>query len=214
MSDVSSKIKGLYAIIDNTFSPEKTHLELAQMLLVGGCRVLQLRVKKDNASLWDQEVFEVAMTIMNLKERYDFTFIINDYVDVAAELKADGVHVGKNDMSVSDIKKRTGSNLIVGRSSYSIEEALAVKEAGADYVAFGAIYPTQAKGPEHPIQGADKLREYVSKVASPIVAIGGINRTNIDEVWSTGVSSIAMISALTQVEDVVSETKWYVNKLK
>lgn len=206
-------MKGLYAIVDNTFSPQYSHLDLAQMFLVGGCKILQLRVKNNNAGIWDQKVFEIAKDIMNLRKSYEFSFIINDYVDVAAELKADGVHVGANDMPVSGIKERTGSRLIVGYSSHSIEEAAAAEKDGADYVAFGAVYPTKTKGPGHPVQGIAKLKELVSKVSVPVVAIGGINRTNLSDVWSTGVSSVAMITGLTQAGDVVRETKWYVDKL-
>lgn len=208
----SAKIKGLYAIIDNTFSPNKTHVQLATEFLVGGCRLMQLRMKKSSCGVWDQEVFDTAKEIMTLKKKFDFTFIINDYVDVAAELTADGIHVGANDMEIADIRKRAGANIIIGYSSHSIEEALAARNNGADYVALGAIYPTKTKGPSHPIQGIQRLKELVAKMDAPIVAIGGINRKNIDEVIATGVASVAMITGLTEASSISKETEWYVNK--
>ena len=210
----SHKIRGLYGIVDNTFSPEKSHIELAGSYLVGGCRLLQLRIKKDRPGPWDQNVFEIARGILRLKDRYDFTFIINDYVDVAAELRADGVHVGANDLPVDEIKARVGTRLMVGYSAHAIDEAVAAEKRGADYVAFGAIYPTKTKGPGHPVQGVEKLRDLVSRVSVPVVAIGGINRSNVDEVWSTGVAAAAMITGLTQADDVAGETRWHINKLK
>lgn len=211
--DTRNEIRGLYAIVDNTFSPKKSHFELASEFLIGGCKVLQLRIKKPGGALWDSEIFEVAKEIMELKKRYDFTFIINDYVDVAAELKADGIHAGSNDMPVDEIRKRVGPDYVIGYSSHSIDEALAAEKNGADYVAFGAIYFTKTKGPGHPVQGVDKLKELVKKLNVPAVAIGGINRANIDEVLLSGVASVAMITGLACADDVVAETRWYVNKI-
>lgn len=207
------KIKGLYAIVDNTFSNKRSHVELAGSFLIGGAPILQLRIKKPGSSTWNREVYDVAKNIMKFKEKYNFTFIINDYVDVAAEVGADGVHVGFNDMPVEEIRKRTNSRLIVGYSAHSIGEAIVAERRGMDYVAFGAIYPTKTKGPGHPIQGIDKLKELVKTIATPVVAIGGINRLNVGDVIRAGASAAAMITGLTQAKDVVGETKWYVNKL-
>ncbi|MBI2974858.1 MAG: thiamine phosphate synthase, partial [Deltaproteobacteria bacterium] len=84
-------IKGLYAIVDNAFSPKYSHVELAHLVLLGGCKLLQLRMKS-TASLWSREVYDTAKKIMELKKKFEFTFIINDYIDVAGEVGADGVH--------------------------------------------------------------------------------------------------------------------------
>lgn len=213
MKDSENKIRGLYAVADNTFTPNKSHVELAATFLIGGCKLIQLRIKRSDLKLWDQEAFDVAVEIMKLKKKYNFTFIVNDFVDVASEVGADGVHVGANDLSVTEIKKRINPKLIVGYSSHSIEEALFAEQSGADYVAFGAIYPTKMKGPSHPVQGAKKLKDLVSQLKVPVVAIGGINRSNIDEVWSTGAASVAMITGLTLAKNISQETEWYVNKL-
>ena len=207
-------IKGLYAIIDNSFSPRYSHVELAHLMLLGGCRLLQLRIKgKGSAPAWNQQAFDISKKIMEFKNEFDFTYIVNDHVDVAGEIGADGVHVGSNDTPVADIRKRVGNKMMIGFSSHNIDEAVAAERHGADYIALGAIFPTKTKGPGHPVQGLARLKELCSKVTRPIVAIGGINRTNIESVIQTGVDSVAMITGLTQAEDIVSETRWYVNKM-
>ncbi len=211
---MKNKIQGLYGIVDTTFSPKYSHYELAHMLLLGGCKILQLRIKLATGSSWNQDTFDAAKKIMELKKSFDFTFIINDHADIAGELKADGVHVGANDTPVEEIRNNLGNGYIIGYSSHSIEEALEADRGGADYIAFGAIFPTKTKGPGHPVQGIEKLKVLCKQAKKPVVAIGGINRANINDVIAAGASSVAMITGLTQAEDVVEETKWYVEKFK
>ena len=218
----NDKIKGLYAVIDNTFTPHLSHFELANMVLLGGCKIVQLRMKMpagvlkegEAAPLWRDDVYEVAKEIMTLKDRFDFTFIVNDYVDVAGEVKADGVHVGSNDISPSEIRKRLGSNILIGYSSHSVDEGIAASDGEADYVALGAIFPSRTKGPLHPVQGLEKLSALCRASKKPVVAIGGIDRTNIDSVIAAKASSVAMITALTCAKNVVEETSWYVSRFK
>ncbi len=138
---------------------------------------------------------------------------MNDFVDVAAEVHADGVHVGANDMPVDEVKRRIRPGMLVGYSSHALDEARGAEACGADYVAFGAIYPTPTKGPGHPVQGLEKLREVVAALKVPVVAIGGITRANIDEVKATGVASVAMISALCRAENITEEVRWFNDKL-
>lgn len=209
-----SKIRGLYAIVDTTFSPSMSHEELAGRLLIGGCKILQLRIKSPDAGNWDQKAFDIGRKIMAFKNKYDFTFIMNDYVDVAAELKVDGIHVGSGDMPIKEIRKRVSKEMIIGYSSHSIREAMKAERGGADYVAFGAIFPTKTKGPGHPVQGTEQLKRLVSRVSIPVVAIGGICRSNIDGVLLTGAHSVAMITALTEAKDIVEEVKWYIEKIQ
>lgn len=176
---------------------------------------MQLRMKNEGRGTRDEEqgrVYDVAREIMKLKRRYDFTFIVNDFADIALDVGADGVHVGENDEAVASIRGMAGDRLIVGYSSHSIDEARRAARDGADYVAFGAIFPTRTKGPGHPVQGIDRLRELVRSVNIPVVAIGGINRGNVRQVIDAGASAAAMITALSQARDVVEETGWFVEK--
>ncbi len=207
--NLKPKIEPLYPLCDNSFSPQYSHLELAQAYLRGGAKIIQLRMKDAELS----KVREVAKLILKEKEKYSFTFILNDYVELALELEIDGIHVGENDLPIAEIRRMIGANAhkpLLGYSSHSIEEAKQAVSDGADYVAFGAIFPTKTKGPGHPVQGIEKLKQLVKEIPVPVVAIGGITRENIDSVLETGVDSIAMITALTQAINVEEETKRFV----
>ncbi len=202
-------LSGLYAIADHSWNPTASLDQLVSQYLAGGARIVQLRMKRTSSD----EVLAVARGIMKLKEHHAFTFIVNDHVDVAAATGADGVHLGEGDMSIHEARSRVRGGTLVGHSSHSLDEALAAAHAGADYIAFGAIFPSPTKGHGHPIQGIEALARTVDAVDVPVVAIGGINRTNIDEVMRTGASAVAVISALCQAPSIVDETRWFVNKL-
>lgn len=205
-----SSVHGLYAIVDPQFGGGRDTIILARELLAGGCRLLQLRVK-DPAHR-----YELARAFVALKREYDFCCIINDDVALARELRADGVHVGTEDMTVAEARTILGPTAIIGYSAATtgLAGALAAQAAGATYIAFGAIFPTNTKGPGHPVQGLPRLQELVRAVATPIVAIGGITRDNVTEVWQTGVSAVAMIKTLSLAPDPRAEASWFVQKLQ
>ncbi|OQA61049.1 MAG: Thiamine-phosphate synthase [bacterium ADurb.Bin270] len=200
-----AQISGLYAIADEAWNPFQGFRPLILKFLQGGAKIVQLRMKNSSPG----EVRRDALLIAALKKDFDFTFILNDHADIAAEVGADGVHVGENDEPVADIKKRHGERLIVGYSSHSIDEAHSAQSAGADYIAFGAIFHTMTKGPGHPVQGIEKLRALAASVSLPVVAIGGICRENIRDVISAGADSVAMITALSQASDISGEVAYY-----
>lgn len=208
----TGRISGLYTIVDSAFNPFDSMAALARKYLEGGARIVQLRMKNPGSvgrGTWD--VGRNAEEIMKLKAEYDFTFIVNDDVDVALKVGADGVHVGEHDESVESIRRRAGDEFLIGYSSHSREEAMAAGAQGADYVAFGAIFPTPTKGPGHPVQGLDRLRELAGYLQAPLVAIGGIVRENVGSVMDAGADAVAMITALARAQDVVAETRWFVN---
>lgn len=211
MNARAQKIKGVYAICDNRFSPQYSHRELAQKFLEGGAKILQLRLK-DEKNL--SRVLAIAHSIGELKAQYDFCFILNDYVELAESVPVDGVHLGKEDLSIREARARLGDEMLIGYSSHSLQEGKEAEREGADYVAFGAIFPTQTKGPGHPVQGVPKLKDFVEKIRVPVVAIGGIGKSNFQEVLQTQVSSVAMITALTQAEDVSAATRFFVNRFE
>ena len=209
-------ISGLYAIADDRWNPAPTLAELVQMFLEGGCRLVQLRMKSDQARPgkgFEGEVRAAAHQIMRLKKNYDFTFIVNDYPRVALEVKADGIHVGQGDMPVGELRSLVGRRMIIGYSSHDIDEAKQAISAGADYVSFGAIFPTLTKGPGHPVQGLARLKELIATVEVPVVAIGGVRRENVRQVIEAGAAAAAMITALSQSPDVVTETAWFVKTI-
>ncbi len=204
-------ISGIYSLCDNTLTPHLSHFELAQRLLAGGVSILQLRMKGETDL---KKIQEITSSILTLKKKYSFTFILNDFVEIARGLPVDGVHVGQDDLGISEVRKKISPAQIVGYSSHSLSEAQEAERLGVDYVAFGAIFPTATKGPNHPVQGITKLRELVDRIKIPIVAIGGIHRNNFTQVLETGVSSIAMISALTTATNISEEAKWFVQKMQ
>ena len=209
-------ISGLYAIADDHWNPAPALADLVRMFLKGGCRLVQLRMKPDPANSkggWEDRVRGVAREIMGLKDGYDFTFVINDYPRVALDVGADGIHVGQGDMPVEELRGLVGERMIVGYSSHDIEEAKRAASAGADYVSFGAIFPTSTKGPGHPVQGLARLRDLTMAVDVPVVAIGGIRRENVRQVIEAGAAAAAMITALSQAPDVVTETDWFVKTM-
>lgn len=203
------KISGLYSIVDPSITPEAAPERLALDYLKGGAAILQLR-EKILASAGKQRLFlEAARKISVLKKDYRFLFIVNDYLDIALEAGADGVHVGKDDPPIEECRRLLGPDRLIGYSSHSLEEAVEAEKRGADYVAFGAIYPTPTKGPGHPIQGSGRLKEVVQTLKIPVVAIGGIGRENIKEVLATGVPSVAMISALAGAGNRIAEARFF-----
>ena len=192
----------MYAVVDATVSAGEDLVRLTREYLEGGVRILQLRDKK---SVTDRR--DVAKRIVALKKDFDFLFIVNDDIQTALKVGADGVHVGKDDPSPEECRRVLGPGKLVGYSSHALEEAVEAERRGADYVAFGAIFPTSTKGPGHPVQGLEKLRQVVQAVNIPVVAIGGINRSNIKDVLATGVHSVAMISALAKAGNKVEEAR-------
>lgn len=201
-----SVLRGVYAICDNTTVPRRSHPLISRQLLEGGVRIIQLRLKGGDPG----RTAGIAGEILKLKRDFDFTFIVNDDVELAVSLGADGVHLGRDDRPVSEVRALLGSKILIGYSAHSREEALAAERSGADYVALGAIYPTPFKGPDHPIQGLERLSETVRAVSIPVVAIGGIDRGNFSAVVKTGVAAVAMIRALVAADDIAREARWFV----
>ncbi|MDO8644911.1 MAG: thiamine phosphate synthase [bacterium] len=203
MSGELKKIRGLYAIVDNSFTPHLSTVTLAEEFLKGGAKILQLRRKGG------QPPVEEARAIAGFKKKYDFIFIMNDFLELAREVNADGYHGGENDPSPREARAFLGKEKIIGHSSHSIEEGIQAEKNGADYVAFGAIFPTKTKGPGHPIQGIDRLTKLCTSVSIPVVAIGGIHRHNFKTTLEAGASSYAMITGLTQAKNIAEEVRWY-----
>lgn len=205
------KIRGVYALCDNSLNSEITHIELAQRLIRGGVSILQLRMKGETNL---DKVRSTALAILELKKHRDFLFILNDFAELAAELPVDGLHIGQDDLSLIEARKLLGPGRLIGYSSHSLEEAMSAEKAGADYVALGAIFPTATKGPGHPVQGLETLRKVVTKIKVPIVAIGGIGRKNFASVLETGAAAAAMIGALSLAPDIEAEARWFVEEFQ
>lgn len=213
-SNSAQKIRGLYALCDQSYRKDLDHVEMASQLLAGGVNILQLRMKGAQDL---KKISQTAKAIMALKKQYEFTFILNDFVELGLELGVDGIHVGQDDMSLTKLRghiqerrSSQGQPILLGYSSHSLREAKDAEAAGADYVALGAIFPTATKGPGHPVVGVTTLKQVVQSLQVPVVAIGGIDKDNFKQVQETGVAAIAMIGGLTHMPNITQATQGFV----
>ena len=191
----------LYAVTDQAWVGRQTLLEQIEDALKGGATIVQLREKN-----MDEEAFvEEAIAVRNLCRKYNVPLIINDNVDVALKSRADGVHVGIEDTPVEEIRKRVPADFIIGATCKTIGQAKAAEAAGADYIGVGAVFPSRTKTSAVRITN-EQLREIVSSVAIPAVAIGGICCENVCEMKGSSVSGIAVVSAIFAAEDIEKAT--------
>lgn len=192
----------LYAVTDRNGADSQTLYEQVESALKGGVTIVQLREK----NLDDDEFIREAMQIRELCHSYDVPLIINDNVEVALKSGADGVHVGIEDTTVAEIRKRVPNEFIIGATAKTIEQAKSAEKSGADYIGVGAVFPSPTKKNAVRITKAE-LKEICSSVSIPAVAIGGIGYDNADELCKGGMSGIAVVSAIFSAEDIESAAK-------
>ena len=193
----NEKMLLLYAVTDQAWVGKQTLLEQIEDALKGGVTIVQLREKK-----MDEDSFvEEAVHVRDLCRKYNVPLIINDNVDVALKSKADGVHVGVEDVPVAEIRKRVPSDFIIGATCKTVEQAKAAEAAGADYMGVGAVFPSPTKTSAVRIT-REQLREIVSSVSIPAVAIGGISYDNVCEIKGCSVSGVAVVSAIFGADDI------------
>ncbi len=209
MTNDTSIPTGLYAIIDTTYVAVADIGPVATKILDGGCKTIQLRAKGLKAA----DKLRAARLLKVLCAKNGATFIVNDRVDIAMLSDADGVHIGQVDLPLDDVRDLLKGSKIVGLSTHNIEEALEAEKLGADYIAVGPIYSTQTKQDAESPKGLEHLRKIVEKVNLPVVAIGGITEANLPSVLATGVSAVAMISAILLSDDITANTTKIVKKI-
>ncbi|MFA4647474.1 thiamine phosphate synthase [Pyrococcus kukulkanii] len=188
----------LYVITDRRLKPE---VESVRQALEGGATAIQMRIKDAST----REMYEIGRELRKLTNEYDALFFVDDRIDVALAVNADGVQLGPKDMPI-EVAKEIAPNLLIGASVYSLEEALDAEAKGADYLGAGSVFPTKTKSDARVI-GLEGLRRIVESVSIPVVAIGGINRENARKVLKTGVDGIAVISAVMEADDVKRATE-------
>ena len=199
----------LYAVTDQAWVGRQTLLEQIEDALKGGATIVQLREKN-----MDEEAFvEEAIAVRNLCRKYNVPLIINDNVDVAIKSGADGVHVGIEDATVAEIRKRVSADFIIGATCKTVEQAKMAEAAGADYMGVGAVFPSPTKTNAVRITN-EQLREIVSSVSIPAVAIGGISYDNVCEIKGSSVSGVAVVSAIFGAEDIEKATALLKERVK
>ena len=189
----------LYGITDRYWLNGRPLIHDVQLALEGGVTMIQLREK----NLDEESFYREAIEIKELCKKFNVPFIINDNVELAKKVDADGIHVGQNDMAAQDVRAIIGPDKILGVSTQTVEEALLAQKMGADYLGVGAVFPTGSKD-DCWVLSHDLCREICSAVTIPVVAIGGINLENISKLSGLGFSGISLISAIFGQNDIKS----------
>lgn len=187
----------LYAVTDRSWLGKETLYSQVESALKGGATFIQLREKNLDWSAFLEE----AAKIKELCQTYKVKFVINDNIDIALAADTDGVHVGQSDMKACEVRKRLGKNKLIGVSVQTVEQAILAQEQGADYLGVGAVFPTDSKADAKEVE-KETLKAICEAVHIPVVAIGGIHEENIGELAGTGVSGVAVISALFSKTDI------------
>ncbi len=207
--DKIRRLRGLYVIIDTSALGGRSHREVAGQAIKGGVRAIQLRDKEHSR----KELLSIAQELRNLCAEQDVIFIMNDCLDVALAVGADGLHVGQDDLPVKVARRLLPIDKILGCSARTVAKATAAQSDGADYIAVGAMYATPSKESAE-VVGTERLKQVRQAVTLPLVAIGGINKGNINEVIAAGADAVAVISAVLGAEDVEGASRQIVNRIE
>ena len=192
----------LYAVTDRHWLNGRTLYEVVKESLDGGATFIQLREKT-----LDEETFlHEAKELQKLCKEYKVPFVINDNVDIALEMDADGVHVGQSDMEAGDVRAKLGPDKIIGVSAGTVEEAILAEKRGADYLGVGAVFPTGSKDDAVEVPH-ETLKAICEAVSIPVIAIGGITQENVSELAGSGICGIAVISAIYAQKDIKKATE-------
>ena len=187
----------LYAVTDRHWLNGRTLYSQVEEALKGGATFIQLREKE----LDEEHFLDEAKEIKELCRRYQVPFVINDNVEIALAVDADGVHVGQSDMEAGDVRAKLGPDKIIGVSAQTVEQAVMAEQNGADYLGVGAVFPTGSKADALEVSH-DTLKAICKAVKIPVIAIGGISKENILELSGSGICGIAVISAIFAKDDI------------
>ena len=190
----------LYVVTDSDLSKGRTDAEVARLAYEGGADAVQLRMKHSDG----REMLEQALEIRKVADEYCTPSLVNDRVDIAMASGADGVHLGQSDIPLEVARDLMGETAIIGISVDNVEQAVAAAEGGADYIGIGAIFNTSTKPDAKQGVGLGAIYEIRQAVDIPIVAIGGINRGNIQDVVRAGADAAAVVSAVVAQDDIRS----------
>ena len=194
----------LYGIVDFGYVAPSDVAKVTQQLLTGGADVIQLRAK---GAEMDQ-IIQAAKQIIPLCKSAGIPFILNDFPELAVDLGADGVHIGQDDGSIYDVRRSIGENMLLGRSTHSLEQALKAMDDGADYIGFGPLFstPTKAGRPAIGLEEVTKMEAEVGQFV-PAFCIGGIKLENLPQVLEAGAKRCVIVSQLLTAADVTKTTR-------
>jgi thiamine-phosphate pyrophosphorylase len=199
----------LYVILDRAAAGGRDLVDILDATIAGGCRMVQLREKK-----WPSgRLLPVAERLRARCRASGVTFIVNDRVDLALALAADGVHLGQDDLPPRLARPLLRTGMLLGLSTHSVEQARAAQAAGADYVAVGAMFPTATK-PDFELVGPDLVRKLRDEIRAPLVGIGGITPENVGDVIRAGAAGVSVISAVCAAADPERATRRFLEAIR
>lgn len=187
----------LYAVTDRHWLKGQTLYAQVEEAIAGGATFVQLREKQMD----EADVLQEAKEIQALCRAHHIPFVINDHVEIAKAIQADGVHVGQSDMEALDVRRLLGEEAIIGVSAETVEQALLAQAHGADYLGVGAVFPTGSKEDAADVS-METLRAICEAVDIPVIAIGGISEDNVGQLAGSGICGIAVISAIFAQENI------------
>lgn len=191
----------LYAVTDSMWLNGRTLPEVVKEALEGGATFLQIREKE----LPYEEFLALAKEIKKITDAYHVPYVVNDEVEIAKAIDADGVHIGQSDKALTEARRILGPDKIIGVSTQTVEQAVEAEKNGADYLGVGSIFTTSTKLDADAVS-MDTLRAICDAVSIPVVAIGGINRDNILDLKGTKVDGVAVVSAIFAAENIKGAT--------
>jgi len=206
---LENKTMLVYAVTDRTWLNGNTLEQQVEQAIKGGATLIQLREKELSYTAF----LEQAIQLKKVTDKYHIPLIINDNVDVAKAVNAEGVHVGQKDMEAGAVRQKLGENKIIGVSVQTVEQALLAQKQGADYLGVGAVFSTSTKLDASEVS-FETLQKICDAVSIPVVAIGGINAQNIMQLKNSGIDGVAVVSAIFAQKDILQATKELTNLTK
>jgi thiamine-phosphate pyrophosphorylase len=199
----------LYAVTDRMWLGDRTLAEVVEVSLKGGATFLQLREK----ALSHEEFVKEALELKAVAKKYGVPFVINDNIQVAKEIDADGIHIGQDDITLEEARRILGADKIIGVSAKTVEQSMKAQEEGADYLGIGAMFSTTTKLDAYDIT-KETLTDICRAVTIPVVAIGGIHIGNVEKLQETGIAGVAVVSALYASGDIERAAQTLYQKLE
>jgi len=205
---MSFTLPKIYPITDAVISG-LSHVQQVELLAAGGATLVQLREKRASPL----EFYQAALAAMSVARQLGVQIVINDRVDIAIAVKADGVHLGQHDLPPERARSLLGETRIIGFSSHSLEQALAADSAPVDYIAIGPLFQTRTKDKPDSVVELETVTEIRRMVAKPLVGIGGIRLETAASVIEAGADSVAVISDLLSARDIPERTRSFLTRL-
>jgi thiamine-phosphate pyrophosphorylase len=199
----------VYPVTCERLSKGRSNLEVLEAVIQGGSKVVQLREKEYGK----RDLYNLALEFREITSKAGMLLIINDHVDIALGVKADGVHLGQEDLPVQ-VARKLAPELLIGASTHSLEQALQAEKNGADYINIGPIFSTKTKEGVGGSLGPAAISEISSQIKIPFTVMGGINQENIDQVLAQGARKVAMVSAITRAADIAKKVRFLKDKIR